>query len=167
MTNPSSDALTPGSDSSAIEDVGFEDEAPLLLPLERFDLRCPECAGGWLRLRPSEHGFFYGCTGWPECKGSHGARPDGAPMGIPADKATKKYRIAAHRTFDMLWKSKPARMTRNQAYAWMRKGMKLTEEAAHISMFDAAQCQALIALVKQRFPEFKTGWDRLLDDDSF
>lgn len=154
-----------------IEDVSF-DSCPigLGLPGERFDLKCPECNGD-LRLRRSKHGVFYGCENWTSgCKGSHGAHPDGRPLGSPANAATKKARMQAHRLFDRLWQpygKTPAKMSRAQAYTWLCKAMQLSNYEAHIGRFDIAQCQQLIEAVKQRFPWTKTAWDRLLDDDEF
>ena len=43
---------------------------------------------------------FYGCSNWPECNGVHGAHLNGEPLGIPADKETKQWRIKAHERFD-------------------------------------------------------------------
>lgn len=154
-----------------VTDVGFDDE-PIGLGLEgeRFDLKCPEC-GGFMQLRPSKHGLFYGCQNYPACKGTHGAHPSGEPLGIPADKATKRARIATHRIFDRLWQpqgSDPARMNRAEAYEWMRKAMKLSRDEAHIGRFDIAKCERLQALVKKKFPGVQTAWDRLgnlLGDD--
>jgi hypothetical protein len=58
-------------------------------------------------------------------------------------------------------------MTRAQAYAWMRRTMKLTEAEAHILLFGVEQCESLAKLVKQRLPELRNDWDRLREDDSF
>ncbi len=152
------------------EDVGFDDEPiGLGLPGERFDLKCPEC-GAMLRLKTSRNGVFYGCETWGTtgCKGSHGAHSDGSPLGVPADQATKRARIQAHRAFDQLWKPDGGRkplMTRAEAYEWMRLAMKIARLQAHISMFTQDQCTKLVRLVKQKFPATKTLWDRLAEDD--
>lgn len=159
--------LLAGAYEDPIEDVTFE-TCPIGtgLPGERFDLKCPEC-GGDLRLRRSKHGVFYGCINWTTgCKGSHGAHPDGRPLGSPADAATKKARIQAHRVFDRLWQEHggtPPRMTRAQAYVWMRRVMKMSDSDAHIGRFTAEQCNRLIELVKKRYPGVQTVWDRLGD----
>jgi ssDNA-binding Zn-finger/Zn-ribbon topoisomerase 1 len=147
-----------------VKDIGLDDE-PIGLGLEgeRFDLKCPEC-GAAMQLRPSKHGLFYGCSTFPECKGTHGAHPDGSPLGIPADKVTKRARIQTHRIFDRLWSDHgetPARMTRGDAYEWMRKAMKLSREEAHIGRFDIDKCDRLQALVKKKYPGVQTVWDRL------
>ena len=156
---------------SAVEEVTMG-EYPIGLgfPGEVFDLRCPECPH-LLRLRTSKNGLFYGCHDYPLCKASHGAHNDGRPMGIPGDKATKKARILAHRIFDRLWKEEPGhapRMTRNQAYVWVRKTLGLSDKEAHIGRFTIEQCNALIEAVKLKYPGVQNAWDRLgADEDPF
>lgn len=105
---------------------------------------CPEC-GAPMRLRESRHGLFYGCTKFPECKGAHGAHPDGKPLGTPADVATKQARIALHAVFDSLWKGSSARMTRGEAYLHLQSKMGMTSEQAHIGSFTKEQCERAIA----------------------
>lgn len=36
---------------------------------------------------------FYGCIRYPHCNGSHGAHPNGLPLGVPADDALKSLRF--------------------------------------------------------------------------
>lgn len=151
----------------AVETVTMGEE-PLGLgfPGERFDLACPE-GPHLMRLKMSKHGIFYGCENYPECQASHGAYPDGRPMGIPGDKATKKARVIAHRIFDRLWKreeGREPRMTRTQAYAWMQRQLKLTSDEAHLGRFTSEQCQQLIEAVKEKYPGCMTAWDRLTRD---
>ncbi len=110
-------------------------------------VKCGECRSP-MELRNSKHGQFYGCTKWPRCDGTHGAHPNGSPMGVPADKATKLARIEAHKAFDELWKS--GTYSRSAAYSWMRKAMGLDRVAAHISRFDVEQCQQLQQLLLKR-----------------
>ena len=151
----------------AVDDIDFRDQKiGLGFPNERLDLVCPEC-GAMLKLRNGKHGLFYGCEKYPKCKASHGAYPDGRPKGTPGDKETRKARIYAHRIFDRLWKPKgeeKPRMTRSQAYTWLKKGLKLTDDEGHIGKFTIAQCEALVALVKKKYPGVKTAWDKLADD---
>jgi len=99
------------------------------------------------KKRSSRFGAFWGCTRFPECTGTHSAhQKTGEPMGIPADAATKKARIKAHEAFDRLWKH-GGPMTRDKAYRWMRTKLGLPVEKAHISMFDAAECEQLLRAV--------------------
>ena len=101
-----------------------------------------------MELRDSKHGKFYGCVNFPHCDGTHGAHEDGSPLGIPANKETKKARMAAHAAFDKLWKG-DGPMTRTRAYQWMRQTMDMRKEEAHIGRFNISQCESLIEKVKQ------------------
>jgi ssDNA-binding Zn-finger/Zn-ribbon topoisomerase 1 len=109
------------------------------------DLKCPEC-GAKMQRRDSKYGLFYGCSRYPECKSTHGCHPDGRPLGIPANKATKLARIKAHDAFDWLWKEGGFR--RRQAYAWMQHRLGLTADEAHIGRFDVAMCERLVEAVE-------------------
>jgi ssDNA-binding Zn-finger/Zn-ribbon topoisomerase 1 len=156
------------------EDIGLRDERPGLgFPGERFDLVCPQC-GKFMRLRlrrkPPEVRLFYGCSAWPDCDATHGAKRDGSPMGTPGDKETRKARMYAHQVFDRLWEAKEGEkplMNRHEAYEWLRKEMKLTGDSGHIGSFSKTQCDQLQALVKAKFPRTKTAWDKILDDNLF
>jgi len=112
-------------------------------------LMCPEC-GAPMELRPSRFGQFWGCTRYRAtgCKGSHGAHPDGSPLGIPANAATKAARVRAHAAFDLLWKEKHVD-SRKAAYRWMQERLELSPEQAHIGSFSIEQCEALIVAVEQ------------------
>lgn len=110
------------------------------------DLACPDC-GAPMLLRNSRYGKFYGCSRFPACKAAHGAHPDGRPLGIPANAETKAWRMRAHDAFDQLWKS--GRMSRREAYAWLRTTMGLGKADCHIGRFDIDQCQQVIAVCRQ------------------
>lgn len=110
--------------------------------------KCGEC-GAPMILRESRHGKFYGCSRYPECRGTHGAhQEDGRPLGIPADKETKAARIKAHEAFDELWKGR--QMTRTAAYQWMGEAMGLEPANRHIGRFTKEQCAQLVALLGAR-----------------
>jgi ssDNA-binding Zn-finger/Zn-ribbon topoisomerase 1 len=114
-------------------------------------LTCPEC-GSPMQLRNSKFGPFYGCTRYPDCTAAHGAHPDGRPLGVPANKETKRWRIEAHTAFDALWQDHGP-MKRKHAYKWMQETLGLTPDEAHIGSFDIEKCQRLIAAVKSYFTE--------------
>lgn len=88
-------------------------------------VRCGEC-GAPVKLRETSR-KFYGCIRFPTCKGSLGTYPDGRPLDVPADTATKAARIKAHEVFDELWK---------------RGHMK--RRAAYIGKFDVKMCERLV-----------------------
>jgi ssDNA-binding Zn-finger/Zn-ribbon topoisomerase 1 len=108
---------------------------------------CPAC-GGSLSLKSSRYGPFYGCSNWPACDQTHGAHPDGKPLGIPADKATREARIRAHAALDTLWQS--GRMKRKAAYRWMQEAMGLGPKEAHIGGFNIEQCERLVSLIESK-----------------
>ncbi len=58
---------------------------------------------------------FWGCTQWPRCKGTHGAHPDGTPLGHPADRKTKNGRIDLHARMSDIFAS------RKEMYAWLKE----------------------------------------------
>ena len=108
-------------------------------------MNCPEC-GALMILKNSKHGLFWGCSNFPQCKAAHGAHPDGTPLGIPADKATKQARIKAHTAFDGLWKRQG--MKRKRAYRWLQERMGLGEEDCHIGRFNTEQCNRVIEICR-------------------
>jgi len=115
---------------------------------EVHDLKCPDCNQDMV-LRDSRYGKFYGCCGYPDCWGTHGAHADGTPLGIPADKETKLARIRTHDVFDRLWRGGP--MSRRMAYHWMCAAMDMTPQEAHIGRFTKEQCATLIDRVLANF----------------
>lgn len=112
-------------------------------------LPCPDC-GAPLTLRWGRYGWFLSCTRYPDCKGSHCVhQKTRKPMGMPADKATRLARHAAHIAFDALW-SQSIPGSRRAAYRWMREVLGKSKEEAHIGRFDIETCQRLVELVKAR-----------------
>lgn len=103
---------------------------------------CPDC-GGVMALRESRFGLFYGCENFPACRATHGAHPDGKPLGIPADRETKKARIAAHKAFDRMWRGPKSDCSRGEAYRRLQLLMNLSADEAHIGRFTKAQCEQL------------------------
>ncbi len=103
---------------------------------------CPDCEADMI-LRNSKYGLFYGCINFPECTSAHGAHKDtGEPLGIPADKKTKEWRMKAHEAFDQLWKKYGYK--RKESYKLLQTTMGMTSEQAHIGRFDIEQCKKLI-----------------------
>jgi ssDNA-binding Zn-finger/Zn-ribbon topoisomerase 1 len=121
-------------------------------PAKIYRLACPEC-GADMNLRPSNFGqkFWYSCSRWPRCRGSHGAHPTGKPLGIPANKEVKELRHKAHVLFDPIYmiypKGKERERARWRAYQWMAYWMNLPMDQAHIGMFNKEQCLKLIDLL--------------------
>ena len=119
-------------------------------------LECPECGGNMiLRKSPKYPHPFYGCTRFPYCTSSHGAHPNGAPLGIPGNAETKEWRIKAHAAMDPLWgrgdtttDKQRKNYRRKVAYNWLafQLGIKNVREECHIAMFGVEQCKDVIAV---------------------
>lgn len=108
---------------------------------------CPVC-GDKLALKPSKHGCFYSCVNFPACKGSHGAHPDGRPLGTPATLEVKLLRQEVHRLFDPVWRAPDARMHRTEAYKWLAGLLGITPDECHIGLFGKERCERVIELLK-------------------
>lgn len=118
--------------------------------LDEADLDCPDC-GSKMNLVPFKDKIIYRCTRHPitGCRGSHGAHPSGAPLGIPAPWPVREARKKAHAVFDQVWQS--GKLSRRAAYRWLRGCMGLMETAAHISCFDIEQCERVLRYVHEDF----------------
>lgn len=113
------------------------------LPNMQTDMICPECGGAMaLKKVPSIDRPFYGCVNWPTCKVTHGAHPDGRPMGKPADDATRAARHETHQVFDALWLNAQDRRTaRKIAYLWLQEELEFSPDDCHIGEFDLVTCE--------------------------
>lgn len=114
-------------------------------PASPHVVACGDC-GAPMVLRPSRFRPFWSCTRFPECRGTHGAHPDGRPLGVPANAATRAARIQAHAAFDSLWRS--GGMSRSAAYRWLAKAMGRSE--VHMSGLSQPECDEVIRLVNER-----------------
>jgi len=102
-----------------------------------------------MRLMGSMWGVRYHCTA-DGCRGSHGAHPDGSPVGTPADSVTRRARAAAHSDFDRVWRH--GRMSRGQAYAWLSEALG-SDGPAHIGDMDSEGCARVSEVVRAAFPD--------------
>jgi ssDNA-binding Zn-finger/Zn-ribbon topoisomerase 1 len=119
--------------------------------VEAKPIDCPEC-GAPMLLRRGEFRLFFGCTRWPLCDGTHGAHPDGTPLGVPGNAETKAARRKAH---DAL--AKIERMIgKRAAYKWLATVLHLDKDACHIGMFDKEMC----AKVEGAVATYTRGRDR-------
>ena len=131
-------------------------------------LCCPECGGEMiLRKSPKYPKPFYGCLHYPLCRATHGAHPDGRPLGKPADSVTKRWRIAAHAALDPLWgrdeegiHCQIQKRHRRAVYAWLAEqlGIRNVGEECHIAMFDSEQCQRVIDVCKNVTRQHILNW---------
>ena len=133
-----------------LRELAKDEERKLTNGLAKKVTNRPHCVpcNEFLVLRNSRHGIFWGCPNWPECDTLVGAHAkSGEPLGIPANKNTRNARVEAHKQFDLLWKGPESHMSRNGAYGWLQRVMKLPPDEAHIGRFDMSQCKALIGFV--------------------
>lgn len=115
-------------------------------PGRRSDLKCGDCSSPMV-LRDSRRGLFYGCSKYPSCTGTHGAHPDGSPLGTPGDFNTKSWRRVTHSLFDRMWDTEEAgnpKKRKGRAYGWLKGVMGYEDKEAHIGDFSAAQCEKVI-----------------------
>jgi hypothetical protein len=60
---------------------------------------------------------------------------------------TDDFRARAHAAFDPLWRS--GEMSRNAAYRWLANELGLSREECHISLFDRATCERVVAVCER------------------
>ncbi len=90
------------------------------------------------------YGKSYMCWFCKKCRAYVGCHNNTEkPLGTMANKQLRQLRMQCHKEFDKLWKGR-GRRERGRAYEWIRYKMNLTEEEAHIGMFDEAQCSRLL-----------------------
>lgn len=85
-------------------------------------MKCPECNADMI-LRDSKYGKFYGCSTFPKCRATHGAHPNGKPLGFPANKELKLLRMKAHKALEEsfgLWEAM-TREEKREMYKWLGK----------------------------------------------
>ena len=115
--------------------------------------RCPFCRSSVSLIDSAtvygySYGFIYLCDAYPRCDARVSCHPGTiTALGTLADKELRKWRSLAHRKFDPLWQSRVF-ASRQAAYKWLSKAMRLPLEKTHMAMFDIRQCQRVIALVE-------------------
>ncbi len=115
--------------------------------------RCPFCRSSVSLIDSAtiygcSYGFIYLCNSFPKCDARVRCHPKTIiPMGTLADKELRRWRSLAHRKFDPLWQS-GVFPSRQAAYKWLSKVMRLPLEKTHVAMFDIQKCQRAIALVE-------------------
>ena len=91
------------------------------------------------------YGYIYLCRTCNAYVGVH----DGTdkPLGRLADPELRRWKIAAHKAFDPMWKYGKFAGHRNDAYAWLSEQMELPRELTHFGMFDIDQCRKAIYII--------------------
>lgn len=72
------------------------------------------------------------------------------PLGRLADKELRAAKNQAHRYFDPLWKDLGAFLNRDHAYTWLAGCLGIPKAEAHIGMFDAATCQRVVDMCRDK-----------------
>ena len=115
--------------------------------------RCPFCRSSVSLIDSAKifgcsYGFIYLCNAYPNCDARVGCHPGTIiALGTLANKELRRWRSLAHRKFDPLWQV-GVFSSRQSAYKWLSKAMKLPLGRTHVAMFDIRQCQRAIALVE-------------------
>lgn len=111
-------------------------------------LTCPECGSPMVlrvtskfKTKDGQPRKFYGCSRWPKCDATHGAHPNGEPLGVPADKETKQWRIKAHESFDA-W-AETMGFSRRTAYRKLSEHFDVRE--IHIAEMNIEACRKVIS----------------------
>lgn len=89
---------------------------------------------------------FYRCEPCDAYVGCHGKTKK--PLGRLANAGLRKLKMAAHRSFDRLWKD--GEMGRSDAYAWLAEQLDIPGDECHIGMFDEARCKQVIVACNRR-----------------
>ena len=115
--------------------------------------RCPFCRSSVSLIDSAQvygcsYGFIYLCDAYPKCDAKVGCHPGSIiALGTLANRELRRWRSLTHRKFDPLWKS-GVFSSRQAAYKWLSKAMKLPLERTHVAMFNKWQCQRAISLVE-------------------
>lgn len=100
---------------------------------------------------PATHGKRYFVCWVCDTRAPRGQ--SGQPAARMANAHTRRLRQLAHEAFDPLWKTK--RMTRNAAYAWLRKALGLSERDCHMSWMSDGELVAVVELSTDKMLELR------------
>lgn len=103
---------------------------------------CDVCCSNDCKFsRNTGHNSYWYC---PHCGASVGVHDDNPsrPMGVMAQRTTRRYRKIAHEAFDRLWQD--GHMSRNAAYSWLAR--QLGVERANISSLTLDQLKSVVVV---------------------
>lgn len=103
------------------------------------------------RYQPGRNTMIYKC---PKCGSYVTAGKQNKPLGIPADRHLRIWRIITHSVFNKLWQE--FGYSPNNAYNWLAKRLKIKTKDCHIAMFDIRMCKKTITLSVKRMSELKS-----------
>jgi ssDNA-binding Zn-finger/Zn-ribbon topoisomerase 1 len=118
-------------------------------------LVCPECGAPMIlrkthkfKWRNGQPRLFWGCSRFPECRATHGAHPDGSPLGHPADSETKAMRMATHRAAELAFGRWDTKDGRDGFYDWLKAHPELKQHVGDSTKLDALEI--INAMVRDR-----------------
>jgi hypothetical protein len=122
---------------------------------------CPYCKSpsaliNSIEVYGKDFGLMYICKPCEAYVGCHKGTENA--LGRLANPDLRKWKIEAHKYFDMLWKKEF--MTRTEAYKWLSEWLEIPAEYTHIGMFDIKTLKKVIEYSKQRMND-----ERRLDLD--
>lgn len=91
--------------------------------------------------------YFFGCTRYPECKGTHGADKRGIPLGVPGSKETNDARHKVHQQFNTFYLRK--KMSRSKAYGWLAERLKVDRKKCGFAYFDLETCNRIVNIIQR------------------
>jgi ssDNA-binding Zn-finger/Zn-ribbon topoisomerase 1 len=115
---------------------------------------CPECGSEMLLketkkflTKSGEPKKFYGCSRFPLCNSTHGAHPNGSPLGTPATQEVKDLRIKVHGLCDQIWGDWKviSREKKREIYDWMKKNAP-KEHIAEMDKNDLLETERVLML---------------------
>lgn len=122
---------------------------------------CPYCKKASELISSKEiygkdFGLMYICRPCDAYVGCHMGTENA--KGRLANPSLRKWKIEAHKYFDMLWQLEF--MTRSQAYKWLSEWLDLPPEYTHIGMFSESTLKKVVEYSKMRMND-----ERRLDLD--
>ena len=91
------------------------------------------------------YGLIYYCKECDAYVGVH--KGTTRPLGRLANRELRKLKVDAHNCFDRLWKEKY--FTRQEAYIFLQKKLKIEKQFCHIGMFDERTCEKVIEVTNK------------------
>ena len=130
------------------------------------NLPCPDC-GRYMHLRESIYGRYYKCP-VPGCKGTHGARLDGTPSGVPGNEQTHVIRRQVVEAFSKL--AVVCKQNKRDFAKFHAKFYKDWQGNPHIDKRDEAECITMLQQIEALIKEAASNWftmvrDGFLDED--
>jgi predicted RNA-binding Zn-ribbon protein involved in translation (DUF1610 family) len=130
-------------------------DVPGCVDERRPEVKCPDC-GAEMILRETKKFIypnskkprkFYGCSRYPECKATHGAHPDGKPLGTPGDSETKLHRRQVHIKMDEILSL--TGWSKGEYYSWVAERLGWPEPSVHAGGMNIDQCKAVVAVISE------------------